>query len=185
MYIKLTKIDNDAEISGYDAIEVTGKQLDNGKMWSKSFFANNGNLVGALDDFGVGEDVNVVMEKKGKFWNIKDFKEMTDADYEQVGGGGSKKRSTGGSGKGSTGSPAKSNAKSNGMSKEEWAEKDRKTRMSIAKSVALKEAVNNLKEGATAAAVLKRANEYLPYLLDLDDSPFVEDKDALDPPDDD
>jgi hypothetical protein len=180
MYIKLTKIDNDAEISGYDAIEVTGKQLDNGKTWSKSFFANNGNLVGALDEFGVGEDVNVVMEKKGKFWNIKDFKEMTDADYEQVGGGGSKKRSTGGSGKGSTGSLAKSD----GMSKEEWAEKDRITRMSIAKSVALKEAVNNLKEGATAAAVLKRANEYLPYLLDLDDSPFVEAKDALDPPED-
>jgi hypothetical protein len=157
MYIKLTKIDKDAEISGYDAIEVTGKKLDDGKSWSKSFFANNDDLVNALDDFGIGEEVNVVMEKKGKFWNIKDFKEMTPEDYEQVDSGGSKK-----SAKKSTG--GKSTGSSGGMTKEEWAEKDRKTAHRIAKSVALKAAVDNLKEGATVKAIFKRADELLEYL---------------------
>jgi hypothetical protein len=175
MYIKLTKIDNDAEISGYDAIEVTGKQLDNGKTWSKSFFANNGKLVDALEEFGVGEEINVVMEKKGKFWNIKDFKEMTPSDYDQLEG-----KSTGSTSKG--GGKSGATAKSNAMSKEEWAEKDRKTAARIARAVALKAAVDNLKEGATVKAITKRADELLEYLEN--DSPFKED-DALDPPADD
>lgn len=158
MYIKITKIDRDADIGGYDAIEVTGKKLDDGKSWNKSFFANNDDLVSALDDFGIGEEVNVVMEKKGKFWNIKDFTEMTPDDYEQVGGGG---KSSGGK-KGSTSGGKK--PASSGMSKEEWAEKDRKTAHRIAKSVALKGAIENLKEGATVKAIFKRADELLEYL---------------------
>jgi hypothetical protein len=164
MYIKITKIDRDAEISGYDAIEVTGKKLDDGKSWSKPFFANNDDLVSALDDFGIGEEVNVVMEKKGKFWNIKDFKEMTPEDYEQVGGGG-KKSSGGGAKKGTS-----KGGTSSSLTKEEWAEKDRKTAHRIAKSVALKAAVDNLKEGATVNAIIKRADELLAYLEGEEDA---------------
>ena len=83
MYITLTKIDKDADMGGYDAIEITGKRLDNNKTWSKPFFANNSELENKLSDFTVGEDVNVVMEqgkKNPKFWNIVDFKEVSEEE---------------------------------------------------------------------------------------------------------
>jgi len=166
MYLKLTKINKEAEIGGYDAIEITGTKLDDGTSWSKSFFANNDALVNALDDFGVGEDINVVMEKKGKFWNIKDFAPMEDGDYEKISGSGKSSKgtkSTGGGGKKGSGSS---------MSKEEWAEKDRKTAARIARAVALKAAIENLKEGATVSAVIKRADEFLPYLEDKKTDPL-------------
>jgi hypothetical protein len=66
MYIKLTKIDKDALMGEYDAIEVTGTKLEDGTEWSKAFFANNSELENALDDFTVGEEVNVVMEQNKK-----------------------------------------------------------------------------------------------------------------------
>ena len=175
MYIKLTKIDHDADMGGYDAIEVTGKRLDDGKTWSKPFFANNNELINQLNDFSIGEEVNVMMEqnkKNKKFWNIVAFKEMTDADREKLAnpqrGGGTTHSS-----KGSAGSDK--------MTKAEWAEKDRVKTIAIARAVALKAAVENLKEGAPAKAIMKRADELLPYLFE-ENHIQGGDSDSLDPP---
>jgi hypothetical protein len=169
MYIKLTKIDRDADMAGYDAIEVFGTKLEDGSEWSKPFFANNNELINELDNFSVGEEVNVVMEQNKKFWNIVGFKEMTAQDRENL----NKPRGSGNSkAKGGSGS-------SGGMTKAEWAEKDRVTAARIARAVALKAAVDNLKEGATVNTIFKRADEFLNY---LEDAGTVKTEDPLDPP---
>jgi len=163
MYITLTKIDKDADMGGYDAIEITGKRLDNNKTWSKPFFANNSELENKLSDFTVGEDVNVVMEqgkKNPKFWNIVDFKEVSEEEREMAktpyDPSASKKS---GSSKGTGGGG------SDKMSKAEWAEKDRVKSLAIARAVALKAAVDNTKVGTTATAIFVMADSLLPYLL--------------------
>jgi hypothetical protein len=116
-------------------------------------------------------------EKNGKFWNVSDIVALSEEEAESASNppkrGGTKSSKSGG------GKPNSSDS----MSKAEWAEKDRITRLSIAKSASLKQAVANLKEGATANAVLKRAEEFLPYLLDLTEPATADDgTDPLDPP---
>ena len=68
-------------------------------------------------------------------------------------------------------------AKSNGLTKEEWAEKDRLTNIRIAKAVAIKVAAVAGK--TTPKAIMDLADKLLPYLMNTD---VGEKEDPLDPP---
>jgi len=180
MYITLTKIDHEADMGGYDAIEVTGKRLDNGKTWSKPFFANNSDLENKLNDFTVGEDVNVVMEqgkKNPKFWNIVDFKEVSEDEREMA----KTPYDPSSSGKKTGSGTSKRSGGDDKMSKAEWAEKDRLTNIRIAKAVALKAAVDAGK--STPKAIMDMADKLIPYLMDTNLLIAGKDGDPLSPPD--
>lgn len=83
MIIKLTAI-NDTKLGTKPAKEVVGNKIQDGTSWKKAFFANQKNLRDALEDFEVGDIVNVVMEQKGDYWNISDFKEASDEDIAKA-----------------------------------------------------------------------------------------------------
>jgi hypothetical protein len=83
MIIKLTAI-NDTKLGKSPAKEVVGTKIQDGAPWKKAFFANQKELRDALEDFEVGDIVNVVMEQKGDYWNISDFKEASDDDIEKA-----------------------------------------------------------------------------------------------------
>jgi len=83
MIIKLTAI-NDTKLGKSPAKEVVGTKIQDGSPWKKAFFANQKDLRDALEDFEVGDIVNVVMEQKGDYWNISDFKEASDDDIEKA-----------------------------------------------------------------------------------------------------
>jgi hypothetical protein len=89
MIIKLTAI-NDTKLGKSPAKEVVGTKIQDGSAWKKAFFANQKDLRDALEDFEVGDIVNVVMEQKGDYWNISDFKEASDDDIEKATTGGKK-----------------------------------------------------------------------------------------------
>ena len=89
MIIKLTAI-NDTKLGKSAAKEVVGTKIQDGSAWKKAFFANQKDLRDALEDFEVGDIVNVVMEQKGDYWNISDFKEASDDDIEKATTGGKK-----------------------------------------------------------------------------------------------
>jgi hypothetical protein len=95
--------------------------------------------------------------------------------YKPKGGSGGGRKSTGG-----TTSKASST-----MSKEEWAAKDKATKESIARAVAIKLACDNTKVGTLPSVMVEQAVEYLPFLMGEDEILFdkVEDpEDALSPP---
>jgi hypothetical protein len=96
MIIKLTAI-NDTKLGKNPAKEVVGNKIQDGVSWKKAFFANQKELRDQLEDFEVGDIVNVVLEQKGDYWNIKEFKEASDDDIEKATSGG--KKFGGGSGK--------------------------------------------------------------------------------------
>jgi hypothetical protein len=50
------------------------------------------------------------------------------------------------------------------MSKEEWAAKNEVDRIRIAKSVALKAAVENTKVGTKSLEIIAMANDFMPFL---------------------
>jgi hypothetical protein len=84
--INLTAV-KDALLGKSKAIEVQGTKLPGGEEWTKKFFKNNTELCEALEAFEVGDDVNVVMEQdpaNKKFWNIVDFREVTEEDREKL-----------------------------------------------------------------------------------------------------
>jgi hypothetical protein len=83
MIIKLTAI-NDTKLGKSPVKEVVGTKIQDGSAWKKAFFANQKDLRDALEDFEVGDIVNVVMEQKGDYWNISDFKEASDDDIEKA-----------------------------------------------------------------------------------------------------
>jgi hypothetical protein len=101
-YIKLTA-KKDSMLGSYPAMEITGTDLAKNEEWTKKFFKGKQNeqLVIAMNDIDVGDDVNVAMEqdpKNAKWWNIKSITLMTDEDRKKLenkqaftkGGGGSK-----------------------------------------------------------------------------------------------
>ena len=188
MLIKITSV-NDAKMGTFDAKEIVGNKIEDGSEWSKSFFANNRKLAGELADFGVGDNCNVKMkqnEKNPKFWDIIGFEEVSEAMLEKVregggykgggnAGGGAKKSYF--AGKANTGGGAQ-------MSKEEWAAKDAAREASIARSVALKAAIEFVggKAKMTEEKLIESAEKFMPFLLG-DTSPFKEDgDDGLTPP---
>jgi hypothetical protein len=182
MIIKITKIDRNYKLGKADAIRVHGERVD-GTEWSRAFFANETDVAADLANFGVGEWVNVKLlrdPKNNKFWNIKGFTAATSGDREAE----EKKlneRPTGATSPNykTSGTSSGSNGKGSALTKEEWAEKDRKTAMSIAKAVGVKAAVVAGK--TTPKAVIKFADELLDYLLDTSPFSTVGD-DPLDPP---
>jgi hypothetical protein len=79
MIIRITEIDRNAKLGKYNAVKVTGTKLD-GSTWFRSYFADNAFNNKDLSNFGIGEWVNVVLEQKGKNWNIIGFKEVTEKE---------------------------------------------------------------------------------------------------------
>jgi hypothetical protein len=180
MIIRLTRIDKTAKLGASDAIRVYGERTD-GTEWSRAFFANETDVAASLEEFGIGEWVKVKLvrdPKNAKYWNIKGFAAATEEDRNSEAKKPNEYRSKGtSSGSKTSGTSSGSNGGGGSLTKAEWAEKNRKTEMSIAKAVAVKSAVAAGK--TTKAAIIKLADELLPYLLDT--SP-VGDSDPLDPP---
>jgi hypothetical protein len=137
-----------------------------------------------LEEFGPGDVANFKFVKDGKWPELNEIvepsKEDLDAAKEKAEGGG---YSGGGGSRQTSGGPAKTG----GLSKEEWALKDKNTKESIARAVAIKLANDNTKVGATPASIVKQAVKFLPFLLGEDEILFdkvPEPEDALDPPTD-
>lgn len=193
MLIHITEL-NDAKLGKFDAKQIEGTRIDNGEPWGKKFFANNRKLADELAEFGVGDNVNVKMVQEGKHWNIAGFTEVSEAMIEKVkaGGGGYKggdtntKPAAGGYTKASTGGGKAKGGDS--MSKAEWAAKDRATKVSIARAVALKCAIDFIggKAKMDEDKLVASAAKFMPFLLDeapkVDESPFVGGDDGLTPP---
>lgn len=158
--------------------EVTGTKIDGSGDWKGSFYSSDTQLQEELSEFGKGDTVNVRMEKNARgYWDVKHFEEA-DADLiEKIKGKGSgSPKQYGG------GSQSHVVAKSGGMSKEEWAAKDKATKESIARAVAVKLANDNTKLGTKTSAIIDMATEFLPFLLDEEED-LNADADPLDPPD--
>lgn len=125
-------------------VQITGYCHDTKKGFKKQFFATtqDGKATKMAEQaygFSKGDWVNITMDDSS-FKNVTQILAADQpADFDESmtqggggnsgGGGGYQKKSYGGGGK-------------NQMSKEEWAAKDAKKEASIARSVALKEAVN-------------------------------------------
>jgi hypothetical protein len=188
------------KLGSQDAKRIEGTRIDNGDEWSKKFFANNRELRTQLDDFGVGDNVDVQMLQDGKFWNIAAFNEIDPALVEQIAGQGNKydndpttttfqtpsEEGTKGGGKNPTAGVRRQVATAGGtsdkMSKADWAAKDQATKESIARAVAVKLAVENTKVGTKVDAIINEAIQYLPFLMGEDEALFHSPEDALNPP---
>ena len=110
MLIKLTKVYDGKLKNKYAVKYIEGTKLKDGSEWGvepkKFFFANQKELVSKLNDFSVGDEVNVVLQHvRDKIYNIIDFKEVTEEDKENMmkdskksfGGGNNVRRADGGS----------------------------------------------------------------------------------------
>lgn len=190
MILKITAIADD-KLGSHDAKRIEGTRIDNGEPWSKKFFANDKELRTQLDDFGVGDCVKIKLkqnEKNKRFWDIVRFDRPTEEEVNAVKDAGKSGTPSSSYSKGGGGGKS-----SNGLTKEEWAEKDRKAKigMSIHNSVAA--AAQICKTGTSAEALVEYAKKLLPYLLreevpvdvlvKIDKPDFVGDKsDPLEPP---
>ena len=113
--VKLTSI-KDAKLGSKAAKEIVGEKVGTNEEWKKSFFANQKELRDQLENFEVGDYVNVVMEQTsdGKYWNIKEFKDVSDDDIEKATKYAKGPKSGGYSGKGSSDSFRRSDGGSRG-----------------------------------------------------------------------
>lgn len=79
--------------------EITGVKIGETEEWKTRIFASDKVLADQLHDFEPGDYINVVMEKKGQYWNAKEFKDVSDEDIEKAlkfaKGGGKPTTSTG------------------------------------------------------------------------------------------
>jgi len=181
--IEITKISDQTKVSKegrkYQVTVVEGMKYGTTDQWTTNIFKNQKELLDQLNDFGPGEVANFKFVKNGNFYDLTSIEEPTqeNLDYAKKNAGTSAPAGGPGGGGGN---------KSNTMSKEEWAEKDRKTKigMSIHNSVAA--ASRLCKVGTKPEAVVEYAKKLLPYLMSEElpiDNPFVDKKDALEPPD--
>jgi len=171
----------------YKVVEVTGNKWHTEEEWTTNIFKNKTDLLEMLEEFGPGDVANFKFVKDGQWPELNEIVEPTKAELdnavEQAENGGNYKK--GGSGGRSMGKSSKSTGGGSGMSKEEWAAKDRKTQHSIARAVAIKLAMDNTKLGATPTSIIKQAVKYMPFLLGEDEILFdkvADPEDALDPP---
>ena len=92
MIIKLTGIEDTTFTSKkgnqVNMTKVMGVRADTGEAWEKNFFKDNEALQKQLEEFGLGEYVNVKMSQKGKNWNIDGFDSVSDATLDKVKGSG-------------------------------------------------------------------------------------------------
>lgn len=159
----------------WKAYIIHGTKMDDGDSFkSSNVFDNKHNqkVINIIRTLETGDKVDVVHVKNGRFWNITDIIALNGneptAPPKNMRGKGTKS----GTGKGG-----------DSMSKEEWAEKNRVDRLSIAKSVALKAAVEAGK--TTPKAAIKFADEIIPWLIDVEGGvaePVDDGSDPLDPP---
>ena len=170
MIIKITEI-GDGFLGTFDAKVVTGTRLDDGAELEKKFFANNRKLADELADFGVGDNMNIKMAKKpgSKFWDITGFESPSAAMIEKVTGAGNPGNGAGGGGGTAAYKPANKAAagggKSGGLSKEEWAEKDRKMKIGMSIHNGIAAAAQVSKVGTSPAKLIEYATELLPFLM--------------------
>jgi hypothetical protein len=144
MIIKITAIRN-SKLGKHDAKEVVGEKTD-GQEWTKKFFANNDDLQDELREFGIGDMVNVKLEKDGKFWNIKGFSEVTQEDLADEA---ERKEKFGGN---KTYAPSSPSAKSSGYSKGGW---NGRTGAAYDRSAAIYLAFDIMKSTKSAAELKK------------------------------
>lgn len=182
--IKLTGVYTD-KLGQSAAKRIEGTRIDNGAEWSKKFFADNKELMFQLEEFGVGDIINVKVQqgKNPMHWNIIGFYAVDEEYANKIKGTGAPTGNPTAKRRSSSPSPSPSKSSSSGMSKEEWAEKDRATQVRIAKAVAIKLACDNSKVGTAPEKLIEEANAYIPWLLDSSDPvPSVTGDDPLDPP---
>lgn len=163
MLIKLTDL-KDSTITTKagnecDVKVVTGERIDNGETWERKVFMFNEKLIKQLADFGIGDNINVKMVQEGRFWNIDNFEVADDSYVETVRKNAKKNPSKG-----------KEMAQSAGggsskMSKEEWAAKERRTKVGMSIHNAVAAASRLLKVGTKPEAVVEYAKELLPFLM--------------------
>lgn len=89
MLIKLESVQDVMIKDQWAGKEVTGTRVDSGETWSKNFFADNKDLRNQLEEFGIGDIVNVQMKQQGKFWNINGFSTASADMIEKVKNSGS------------------------------------------------------------------------------------------------
>ena len=181
MIIKLTDIDTNEKIGAGDAVKITGDRIDGEGEWSRKIFSDNRELRQQLNQFGIGDNVEVSLVQKGKFWNITSLSAPSKELVDKVKSGGGF-RSSGGSSpvEAYTHAPNKK-VNSGAMSKEEWAAKDIKTQASIARAVALKAAIEfcvAVKPKTTEEILINTAKKFMPFLMGEETMPA----DALEPP---
>jgi len=83
MLIKLKGIHDD-KLGSKDAKRIEGLRADTGEPWERKIFADSRDLRGQLDKFGVGEYIDVKLEQKGKWWNVKSFEKPSAELIEKV-----------------------------------------------------------------------------------------------------
>ena len=179
--IKIDKIADRTKTSKkgkkYKVVSVEGTKYGSDEPWTTDIFANKNELLDMLNEFGPGDTANFKFVKSGNFYDLTEIVEPTEENLEYAADHvnptkkttGGAKTSTGGGGGGS-------------MSKGEWAEKDRLTNIRISKAVAIKLACDNTKIGTGVEALIKMAEELVPWLLDTDINSLGAPEDALDPP---
>ena len=170
----------------YKVTVVTGTKYGSGDSWEQPIFANNKSLLRQLSEFGKGDVANFKYEENGKYHDLISIEIPDKALIDKIDSGevNTSAKSQGGSGKKTY--SGGSNTSSDKMSKAEWAEKDRLTIIRIAKAVALKAAIDNTKVGTKPCDLMEMADEFLPYLMDMDLSTGSgSGGDPLDPPTDD
>jgi len=179
MLIKITEINKDESIGEYPAVMITGDRVDGKGEWSKKFFDNNLTLMSELDEFGIGETINVRMTKgKGKdrngnpYWNIVGFEEPSDDLLASV---------EGNKGNSATNPTAKSSGAS-GYSKGTW---NGRTGEAYDRSAAIYLAWDFLK-GTKTEVALKKVDLRAVFDLAIKINNYIHDggdgSDPLDPP---
>ena len=141
LQIRINTINANAKQGSYDAVEITGFDLQNNRGFKKKFFATkkDGSATkNAETAYLLNKDdwCEITLDDTS-YKNVQTIKQISapagaeSAPPAQSGGGG--KRSSGGGGG------------SDKMSKAEWAEKDRKKEAAIARNSSLKAAVEFMK----------------------------------------
>jgi len=159
----------------YKVVVVEGVKYGTNEEWSTNIFKNQTALIEMVDEFGPGEIANFKFKKNGNYWDLVSVEEATEENLAYAlnptpsGSGSGAKKST------------NTSSSSDKMSKADWAKKDRDTKESIARAVAIKLAMDNTKQNTKANDLIAMAKEYLPFLLGEEVSEDDDSGDPLDP----
>jgi hypothetical protein len=151
--------------SVWTGVKICGKKIEDGTDWkSAGIFDSDKSLSDVVEELRSteqGTPVNVIHKQKPgtKFWDITEV-QIGEGSFD------TNPRTYPASGQSGAGSAKAGTTGGNSMSKEEWAAKDAKKSAEIAKSVALKAAVDYDQEGKTPEGTIKLAKIFEDYLLD-------------------
>ena len=176
MKIKFTKLEavegQRKDGTTWTGVKIHGRKYDGGDWSSVPIFHSDDRFQDALEELATldkGTPVNIEHKKNGKFWDIISVS-IGDDDVPSD----PTPRSSGDGTKRSGGQKSGNSGGGNSMTKEEWAAKNEADRRSIAKSVALKAAVDS-NWVTDIETTIHTAKQFEAYLLG-------EDGDPLDPP---